>query len=93
MIWIAPSEKDTTTIGFEGDSCPFGTRHAEFVIPSFWVQHFIHRPVRQTALRDSAILKREASPQVLSAAKDNMAGVDSVCLRSASAVPTNGTIS
>jgi len=38
------------------------------------VQHFIHHLAPQTALRDSAFLQREASPQVVSEAKDNMAG-------------------
>ncbi len=75
MIWIARSEKDTTTNGFEGDSCPFSTRHAEFVIPSATWKHVTHRHTPQTALRDSAISQRKATPQVLSAAKDNMAAV------------------
>jgi type I restriction enzyme M protein len=44
-------------------------------------------------MRDSAKLQREASPQVVSIAKDNMAGVGSVCLRCASAVLANGSMS
>jgi hypothetical protein len=43
-----------------------------------------------TALRGSAFLQSEASPQVVSAAKDNMPGVDFVCLRCAPAVLANG---
>jgi hypothetical protein len=93
MIWTAPSEKDTTTIGFEGDSRPFTPRHAKLVIPSATWQHVIHRHTPQTAVRGSAISQRKASPQVLNAAKDNVAGVDSVCLRSASAVLANGSMS
>jgi hypothetical protein len=92
MIWTAPSEKDTATTGFEGDSCPFTPRHAEFVIPSASWQHGIHRHTPQTAVRGSAISQRKASPQVLNAAKDNVAGVESVCLRSASAVLANGSM-
>jgi hypothetical protein len=45
------------------------------------------------ALRCSALLQSEASPQVVSAAKDNMAGVDFVCLSCASAVLANGSVS
>ena len=45
------------------------------------------------ARRDSAIHQREASPQVVGEAKDNMAGVDFVCLRFASAVLANGSMS
>ena len=39
-----------------------------------WVQHFIHHLAPQTAMRDSALHQRKASPQVVSEAKDNMAG-------------------
>ena len=46
-----------------------------------------------TALRRSAFLQSEASPQVVSEAKDNMAGVDFVCLRCAPAVLANGSMS
>ena len=47
------------------------------------MQHFIHHLAPQTALRDSAFLQSEASPQVVSEAKDNMAGF----------VLTNGSMS
>lgn len=47
----------------------------------------------QTALRDSASSQSEVSPQVVSKAKDNMAGVDFACLRSASSVLANGSMS
>ncbi|MEQ2008626.1 MAG: N-6 DNA methylase [Limisphaerales bacterium] len=39
-----------------------------------WMQHYIYDLMPHTAMRDSAILQREASPQVVSEAKDNMAG-------------------
>ncbi len=64
----------SATIGFDTDLHSFGIRHSDFVISSAWVQHFIHHLVPQTALRDSAILHREASPQVVREAKNNMAG-------------------
>ena len=66
-----PAES-TANLGFEAPMPPFGIHHSGFVIPPR-VQHFIH-PAPQTALRDSAFLQREASPQVVSEAKDNMAG-------------------
>ena len=47
MIWTAPSEKDTATIGFEADFRPFAPRHAEFVIRSASWQHVIHRLATQ----------------------------------------------
>lgn len=65
-----------------------------------WGQHFIHcirhslgeggHLVPQIALRDIAFLQREATPQVVSAAKDNMVGVDCVSLRFAPAVLAKG---
>jgi type I restriction enzyme M protein len=58
-----------------------------------WVQHFIHHLAPQTALSGSAFLQSEASPQVMSEAKNNMAGIDSVCLRFAPAVLANGSMS
>jgi type I restriction enzyme M protein len=39
-----------------------------------WVQHFIHHLAPQTGGRDTAFIQSEASPQVVSEAKDNMAG-------------------
>jgi hypothetical protein len=63
----------TATLGFEADSCPFSIRHSELIISSAWVQHLIHHLAPQPALRDSAILQSEASQQVVSEAKDNMA--------------------
>ena len=47
-----------------------GNRNANFA----WVQHFIHHLAPQTARRDSAFLQSEAKQQVVSEAKDNMAG-------------------
>jgi type I restriction enzyme M protein len=38
------------------------------------VQHFIHHLAPHTAMRDSAFTQCEDSPQVVSEAKDNMAG-------------------
>ncbi|MDH4455237.1 MAG: hypothetical protein QE570_18875 [Verrucomicrobiota bacterium] len=73
MIWTAPSEKDTALTGFERDFRPFAPRHAEFVIPSASWQHVIHRLAPHTAMLDSAISQRKASPQVVSQAKNNMA--------------------
>ena len=46
----------------------FPLLHSSFLLPTFPVL------LQQTALRDSAFLQREASPQVVSEAKDNMAG-------------------
>ena len=83
----------TATLGFEADSHSFEIRHSAFVICSAWVQHFIHHLAPQPALRDSAIHQCEVSPQVVSEPKDNMAGVDFVCLRFASAVLANGSMS
>ncbi|MFO1439683.1 MAG: hypothetical protein U1F81_15280 [Verrucomicrobiaceae bacterium] len=51
----------------------FGIQHSDSFISSVRVQHFIHL-APQTALRDSAMLQSEASLQVVSEAKDNMAG-------------------
>ncbi len=39
-----------------------------------WVQHFIRHLAPHTAVRDSAFTQREAISQVVSEAKDNMAG-------------------
>lgn len=82
----------TATIGFETPIRPFGLRHSGFIISPAWMQHFIHHLAPQTALRDSAFVQCEASPQVVSEAKDNMAGVDFVCLRFAPAVLANGSM-
>lgn len=88
----------TSPIGFEAPIRPFGFRHSGFVISPAWMQHFIHHPAPETALRDSAFVQCEASPQVVlrsceaNEAKDNMAGVDFVCLRFASAVLANGSM-
>jgi type I restriction enzyme M protein len=62
--------------------CPEGERGGvhQFGVPPkgnanfAWVQHFIHHLAPQTAQRDSAFLQSKASPQVVSEAKDNMAG-------------------
>ena len=60
----------TAAIGSKLSMRSFGLRHSGFDILDR-VHLFIHHLAPQTALRDSAFLKCEAIPQVVSAAKDN----------------------
>lgn len=57
-----------------GDKSALGRTDDEKKVSIVWAQHFIHHLAPQTALRDSAFVQREASPQVVSKAQDNMAG-------------------
>ena len=75
------SSSSAAIIGFEADFCSLHLRESGFVSAPSRVQHFIHHLAPQTAMRDSALHQREASPQVVSEAKDNMADLVDTALR------------
>jgi hypothetical protein len=62
----------TATIGSMVDFHLFGILHSAFRIASAWGQHFIHHVAPQSAVRDSANAKSDATSQVLNEAKNNI---------------------